>query len=159
MKFFHEKNILHLGINRESVTVLEKSNGFCVKIGGFSSSIDMDFAQARTEITNGVVSNFKLSSKCLEYSAPELVKMNSPCKASDVWSCGVLLYEMISGIVPFLGSTRVELISRICKLKVCFKRERFVKTSTNTETLIREMLVKKVEIRIGSNEVYGRINN
>ena len=125
VKFIHEKNILHLGIHSESVSVLEKSNGLCVKITGFRGSIDLDFEPALSEVTTGILSNSKLSVKCLEYSAPELVKMSSPCKVSDVWSCGVLLYEMVSGIVPFSGSTRMELISRICQSKVCFPEERF----------------------------------
>ncbi|CAN8184586.1 unnamed protein product [Coccothraustes coccothraustes] len=47
------------------------------------------------------------------YTAPEAIKGDNFCKASDLWSLGCLLYEMFSGKPPFLSESRSELIEKI----------------------------------------------
>ncbi|XP_005519217.2 PREDICTED: serine/threonine-protein kinase ULK4 [Pseudopodoces humilis] len=47
------------------------------------------------------------------YTAPEAIKGDNFCKASDLWSLGCLLYEMFSGKRPFLSESRSELIEKI----------------------------------------------
>uniref|UniRef100_A0A8D2MP35 Unc-51 like kinase 4 n=1 Tax=Zonotrichia albicollis TaxID=44394 RepID=A0A8D2MP35_ZONAL len=47
------------------------------------------------------------------YTAPEVIKGDNFCKASDLWSLGCLLYEMFSGKPPFLSEGRSELIEKI----------------------------------------------
>ena len=39
-----------------------------------------------------------------EYMAPEQIKSGATSEASDIYSCGVLMYELLTGTVPFSGS-------------------------------------------------------
>src|SRR5712692_4667160 len=47
------------------------------------------------------------------YWAPEVLKHRPSDTRSDIWSFGVLLYEMASGQMPFKGATMIELGSAI----------------------------------------------
>ena len=49
------------------------------------------------------------------YWAPEVLKHRPSDTRSDIWSFGVLLYEMASGQMPFKGATMIELGSAILK--------------------------------------------
>ena len=49
------------------------------------------------------------------YWAPEVLKHRPSDTRSDIWSFGVLLYEMASGQMPFKGATMIELGSAILR--------------------------------------------
>jgi len=49
----------------------------------------------------------------LPYLAPELLRGHSPNIQSDIWALGVLLYEVLTGKLPFAGRTPFELSTSI----------------------------------------------
>jgi serine/threonine protein kinase/Tfp pilus assembly protein PilF len=51
------------------------------------------------------------------YSAPEVFRDKAADARSDIWSLGVMLYEMTSGKLPFEGRTAFELTSAILRDK------------------------------------------
>src|SRR5207253_5852861 len=50
-----------------------------------------------------------------EYLSPEQLTGSSADARSDIWALGVLLYEMVSGRVPFDATTLGRLVEQICK--------------------------------------------
>ncbi len=51
----------------------------------------------------------------LPYIAPELLKGQQADERSDIWSLGVILYEMLAGRRPFRGATAYELSAAILR--------------------------------------------
>ena len=42
----------------------------------------------------------------IEYMAPEILKGEKCTKASDIWSLGILVYEMVTGGTPFQNKSK-----------------------------------------------------
>lgn len=52
----------------------------------------------------------------VEYMAPEIISRRGHTYAVDWWSFGVLMFEMLTGMLPFQGLTRKETMIQITKL-------------------------------------------
>ena len=87
-----------------------KSDNFLVDVrpeGDVVTMIDFGLAMIDGEwIDSGFVSGTP------EYMAPELIRGEAPTIASDLYSVGVILYEMLTGAAPFTGETSQEILSR-----------------------------------------------
>ncbi|XP_053830373.1 serine/threonine-protein kinase ULK4 isoform X2 [Vidua macroura] len=85
------------------------------------------------------------------YTAPEAIKGDNFCKASDLWSLGCLLYEMFSGKPPFLSESRFELIEKILSedpLRPEPKGSAFHKPSAEFISLLDGLLQKDPQKRL-----------
>ena len=85
------------------------------------------------------------------YCSPEVVD-NLYDERSDEWSCGVLMYILLSGVAPFMGETEEEIFEKIKKCKYDFSPAPFKKVSKNCKDLIRRLLEPKKQYRIKADE-------
>lgn len=72
-----------------------------VKLGDLGVSVQKDFSEDMTESKAGT----------LPYMSPEIVKGDEYSKQTDMWSLGVVLYQLMTLRLPFDG----ENISQISK--------------------------------------------
>jgi len=80
-----------------------------------------------------------------EYMAPEIIRM-LPCgQAVDIWSCGVLLYEMVTGEAPWYHKEQKELQKKITHTKV--KLPTWL--TNEARSLLRGLLTKEPQQRFG----------
>lgn len=86
-----------------------------------------------------------------EYLSPEQAKGDSMTPASDLFSLGTILFELIDGGVPFSGSTPKEVMRNIVtkgprKIEHPLQRQ-YRKQSANTRRIIYSLLIKPLEER------------
>ena len=54
------------------------------------------------------------------YMAPEILKGQSYTTKADIWSLGVILYEMLYGVCPFQSSSIAMLVNKISATEIDF---------------------------------------
>ena len=87
------------------------------------------------------------------YMAPEVLKGESYTTKADVWSLGVIMYEMLYGFCPYESKSIASLISTIDSKPVYFPQD--VKISEKTQNMIKKMLTKDYFRRMGWVELFG----
>lgn len=85
----------------------------------------------------------------INYSAPEVIRQNYNEK-SDIWSCGVLMYILLSGELPFQGVTELEISNKILRGRYCFVNRKFKDISFEAKDLIRKCLEYNPSKRISA---------
>ena len=85
-----------------------------VKVVDFG--LAMSFKEGELEgPTKSTLMDSSAVSGTLAYLAPEVLAGEKPDVRSDIWSLGVMLYEMASGTHPFRGRTAFEMSSTILR--------------------------------------------
>lgn len=96
----HSCNIVHRDIKLENLLL----HGTTLKLADFGYSEEID----KINLTKIVGTP--------QYLAPEILvrKINDPTKI-DIWSCGVVLYTILTSHYPFIGSDVVQTLKKIIK--------------------------------------------
>lgn len=107
----HAEGLIHRDLKPENLFVTRKSNGTpCVKLldFGIAKSLRTDEAFDRTLTGPRVTLGSPL------YMSPEQMRASPVLDArTDVWSLGVVLYELVTGEVPFDGDSVTEVCAKI----------------------------------------------
>jgi len=85
----------------------------------------------------------------VEYMAPEVVSRRGHDCTADWWSFGVLMYEMLTGRLPFQGEDRKETINQILKTKLQMPNY----LSPEAQSLLRALFKRNPTNRLGSNSI------
>ena len=84
------------------------------------------------------------------YMAPEVIKGEVYSNKADIWSLGVVLYEMIFGHCPFMSNSIAKLIEVLSTQRLKFPSE----VSPFVGNLLEKILTKDPVNRIGWLELF-----
>ncbi|NXI02140.1 KS6A2 kinase, partial [Pachycephala philippinensis] len=82
----------------------------------------------------------------IEYMAPEVVNRRGHTQSADWWSFGVLMFEMLTGSLPFQGKDRKETMALILKAKLGMPQL----LSIEAQSLLRALFKRNPSNRLGA---------
>ncbi|XP_041637535.1 peripheral plasma membrane protein CASK-like isoform X6 [Cheilinus undulatus] len=146
LRYCHDNNVIHRDVKPHCVLLASKENSAPVKLGGFGVAIQLG--------ESGLVAGGRVGTP--HFMAPEVVKREPYGKPVDVWGCGVILFILLSGCLPFYG-TKERLFEAIIKGKYKVMNPRqWAHISESAKDLVRRMLMLDPAERI---TVYEALNH
>uniref|UniRef100_A0A8C2WUI5 Peripheral plasma membrane protein CASK n=1 Tax=Cyclopterus lumpus TaxID=8103 RepID=A0A8C2WUI5_CYCLU len=145
LRYCHDNNVIHRDVKPHCVLLASKENSAPVKLGGFGVAIQLG--------ESGLVAGGRVGTP--HFMAPEVVKREPYGKPVDVWGCGVILFILLSGCLPFYG-TKERLFEAIIKGKYKMNPRQWAHISESAKDLVRRMLMLDPAERI---TVYEALNH
>lgn len=134
VNYLHSQGIAHRDLKLENMLLgSEDLNADDMKVIDFGLSSKFNQDQYDQGIFEGVIGS-------TYYMAPEILAGRYGPKV-DIWSCGVILFVLLSGDAPFHGETDKEIFDRIQEGDFTFDNNRaFKKVSHQAKDFIRWLL-------------------
>ncbi|HEY6401311.1 MAG TPA: serine/threonine-protein kinase, partial [Blastocatellia bacterium] len=99
----HKQGVVHRDIKPQNIIVQTASEGLQVKVLDFGSAASHDLTASKLTRTGAVVGT-------PHYMSPEHCLGEELDGRSDIYSLGVVLFEMLTGIVPFDSTTTTAIV-------------------------------------------------
>ncbi|VDM27569.1 unnamed protein product [Toxocara canis] len=97
LQYMHSQGIVHRDIRPHNVVLASKDNSAPLKLSGFGVALKLDSPDS-------IVLGGRVGTP--QFMAPEVVSNVEYGTKADMWSAGVLLYILLCGRLPFVGSRR-----------------------------------------------------
>ncbi|WP_421830185.1 serine/threonine protein kinase [Larkinella sp.] len=144
MAHAHRKGVLHRDIKPANLMLTPEGT---IKL--------MDFGIARVSGEQRLTQANRLVGT-LEYMAPELIEGQEPSPASDLYAMGVLLYELLSGKLPFASRTDYELMQAIVREKPIPLRKLDGQIPKELEAVVQKALDKNPAKRFADAKAFQK---
>ena len=95
IRFIHSHGIIHRDLKPQNVLMVFRDNNYIPKITDFGIS-----KKVNTSKTNQF-SNSLIGAGTITYSSPEQLADNTLRKNTDLWSFGIIAYQVFTGETPF----------------------------------------------------------
>ncbi|GMF44597.1 unnamed protein product [Phytophthora fragariaefolia] len=150
LQLLHENYILHLDVKASNILFDdEPSSDFSnLKLVDFGSaacvdnSSSMDFGDSKKMASTGTY-GCMAPERFRGYCGPE----------ADVYGAGIVLYHMLSGVIPFSGADSYQILARNMLGDVRFEEKRWQFVSPQLRSLTGRMLEKSPSKRITFTEI------
>lgn len=131
----HDAYIIHRDIKPQNIMILDSG---LVKITDFGIAMAMNSTQLTQ--TNSVMGS-------VHYLPPEQANGKGSTLQSDIYSMGILMYELLTGELPYKGDNAVEIALKHLKEKIPSVREKFSEIPQSVENIIIKATAKNPKNR------------
>ena len=137
----HKKGVIHRDIKPHNILISNEDRQ--VKVA--------DFGIAKA-VSNSTITNIGSIIGSVHYFSPEQAKGQPVANNADLYSLGIVLYEMLIGRVPFRGDSPISIALQHINEEIEFTQEEKTKIPHSIRTLISKMTEKSPEDRYQSAE-------
>lgn len=137
IEYIHKRKIMHRDLKPENI-LLDKN--YNVKVCDFGWCAEYN-EQERRQTFCGTS----------EYMAPEIIDSKAQDPSIDIWSLGILLYEMYHKKAPYRGTNPHEILKDIKRKRLTFTEPRM---SQEARDMVEKILVVDPKRRISLEEMY-----
>jgi len=131
LAYLHSHNIMHRDMKPENLLCKSSEAPFTVKLADFGFAKFIDCIEEYT-LGSAVGTPY--------YVAPEVVKKAPYNTYCDMWSAGVILYNLLSGKQPFAGTKKAEVLGKIKAGDYSFPDSEWKGISSDAKSIIRGLL-------------------
>ena len=140
LKYLYQQSIVHRDLKPQNILI---DNNFTIKISDFG------LAKIHNEDENSLMNTICGSPM---YMAPEIMKYNKYDSKADLWSVGIIFYELLTGRTPFQVNSHEELMEKIDSELIVFPNK--IKISDSCKDLLTKLLEKKSYKRMTWEELF-----
>ncbi|KAJ0765675.1 putative protein kinase CAMK-CDPK family [Helianthus annuus] len=137
----HFMGVMHRDLKPENFLLSDKTENALLKATDFGLSVFIQEGKSYRDIVGSAY-----------YVAPEVLKRKYG-KEIDIWSAGVMLYILLSGVPPFWAETEKGIFDEILKGEIDFETDPWPSISASAKDLVRRMLTLDPKKRITSAQV------
>ncbi len=141
----HNKGIIHRDLKPENIMLIQKNGDpLVVKL--------LDFGLARMQTVTQLTETGQIIGT-LPYLPPELLSKRDISTACDVYSFGIIAYEMLTNWKPFTGDTSIGIMNQILIVKPIEPKKYRPGISVELNNLVMSMIAKYSKARPSAKEV------
>ncbi|KAK3432048.1 calcium-dependent protein kinase 2 [Eucalyptus grandis] len=137
----HFMGVMHRDLKPENFLLASKDEGAMLKATDFGLSVFIEEGKVYRDIVGSAY-----------YVAPEVLHRRYG-KEIDIWSAGVILYILLSGVPPFWAETEKGIFNAILQGEIDFVSDPWPSISDGAKDLIRKMLTQDPKKRVTSAQV------
>ena len=166
LSYIQSKNIVHRDLKPENIMMNEK---YHLQVIDFATArilgkyFDKKTMEFKDDTNNNIINDknkgtFKAKNSrrgltfvgTAEYVSPEVLGDNPAGFGADIWTLGIMIYQMYCGKTPFKEKTNYLIFRKIEQLKIEYPENVYI--PEEAKDLISKILVKDPQKRLGAGE-------
>ncbi|XP_062146042.1 calcium-dependent protein kinase 1-like [Alnus glutinosa] len=137
----HSMGVIHRDLKPENFLLLSKDEDSPLKATDFGLSVFFKPGDVFKDLVGSAY-----------YVAPEVLRRNYGAEA-DIWSAGVILYILLSGVPPFWGENEQGIFDAVLRGHIDFTSDPWPSISSSAKDLVKRMLRADPKERLSAAQV------